>query len=216
MPITHNIWTDEMEQVIRDMYPTMPMSDILMLLPGVTAKGIYQRAAKLGVSRWNQGTAPVGSAINGMATEAEIGWIAGFIDGEGTIQLRRQNRKDGRFYLQPCVRVVNNDREAAEKVQRIMGGMLTNAPSRPKLWLNVLSGVVQVEKFIRKIIDHLTVKKERCLILLEYAELRQSKLGKAPYGSQERELYDRFYMGSGRKNTTKPHGVCQPRAKHRA
>lgn len=198
MPKTRNVWTAEMEDALRKLYPSSSWDEILNALPGVTKTGVHQRAVKLGIKRWHQGRVPVGRVASGDASDVEIGWLAGFIDGESSITLRYIGRKDGRFYLSPGIQVVNNDKGASDKVLELMGGSQFVAPSRPKLWTNKLSGTVQCAKVIRSILPHLTVKHERARLLIEYMEIRGRKPGKSPYGDEERALYHEFYHGSGR------------------
>lgn len=198
VPKTRNIWTDEMEEVVRSMYPTERKGSILEKLPGVTWSAVHARASKLGIKRWNQGSAPVGKVAAGTASDAEIGWLAGIIDGEGSVGLSYCGRSDGRFYLSPYIKVANNDKGLSDKAKELMGGQQFLPPSRDKLWTNNLGGTVQCSKVAAAILPHLTVKYERIRLLIEYMEVRGRKPGKAPYGDEERAIYHEFYHGSGR------------------
>jgi hypothetical protein len=201
-----------MERRLTELYPAGQWSDIHAAFPGITRVAIYQRARLLGLHRWNPGTVEMGSILTGEATEGEIGWLAGFIDGEGTLQLRRAPRRDkGAFYYSPLIRVVNNSLEAAEQTRRIMGGFMYE--NRPGLWAVVLTGLSRVERVLTILLPLLTVKRERALLLLEYAETRRSHGDmRAAYGDDEERIYQAFYAGSGRASASRvprvsPNGV---------
>lgn len=171
-------------------------------LPGLTRTAIYQRAGMLGVNRWNQGAGITGTVLGGTATEAEIGWLAGALDGEGTLSLHRASRTDGRVYYSPQIAVVNTVASFAEKCHRLLGGhrSLTGGERNYLIHAVRLRGVHQVEAVLRVLIPHLTVKAPRAQMLLEWAELRKSKPGKAAYGDAEIALWERFHEGSTRVN----------------
>jgi len=208
MPKTHNTWTEEMDALLIELYPAAKWSEIHAALPGITRTAMYQRARKLGLSRWNQGNGEMGEIVAGRASEADIGWLAGFIDGEGTLQLGKRPRMDlGRMYLSPSIRVVNNDRAAAEKCHRLMGGFLSQSKTRPEQWSVLLTSIAKVERILVVLLPHLTVKAERARLLLEYAEVRRGKPGRAPYGDEEQAIYDAFYFGSGRASAIRPSRV---------
>lgn len=60
-----------------------------------------------------------------MATKtADIGYLAGIIDGEGCIQLRDNHNKGKRFY--PRVTVKMTDLDVLEKCQQITGAGIIN------------------------------------------------------------------------------------------
>jgi len=196
-------WTGEMDRLLREHYPTSPTVALAAALPEVTRIAIYQRAAKLGLKRWNQGSAPVGKVAAGTATCAEIGWLAGFIDGEGTLQLARtgKHKASGNPLLTPRIVVVNTHEGATRKVHELLGGYVHE--NRPGLWAVTLVGVVQLQKILTVLIDHLTVKRPRAVLLLRFSEVRQAKAGRAPYDEAERALYEEFYRGSGRAGASR-------------
>lgn len=204
---THHRWDDEQEQILARVYPAAKWDVILTALPGMTKTAIYQRARNLGILRWAQGSSPVGQALFGTCSEADIGWLAGYIDGEGTLQLRLSKRSSSSenhdelygHYYSPMVRIVNTSQDATMKAQRIMGGGVRL--SRPGLWMNYLSGIAQMQKLLRILLPHLEIKKQRALLLLKYAEIRQAKGTRAHYGEEEDNLYREFYEGIGKVGT---------------
>ena len=56
-----------------------------------------------------------------MPTDAELAWLAGIVDGEGTIGLHRTNAKQNPHpYLRPHFQIVNTDVRILAKVARII------------------------------------------------------------------------------------------------
>lgn len=203
-PKTHNPWTAEQEQSLRALYPEATWPEIMEALPAFTRTAIYRRAQKLGLARVNQGGAPMGTIARGEATGYEIGWLAGFIDGEGTLQLAASPRhgRTGTKYLRPFITVVNTDTGATEKAQALMGGH--RADPRPDDLYGVrLSGTFKVAGLLQVLLPHLTVKKVRADLLIRYAQVRAAKPGRAEYGEEEQAIYEAFYHGSGRKSASR-------------
>ena len=199
---THHVWTDELDAKLAEVYPGASWSEIFEAFPGFTKTALHQRAIKLRIRRWNPGNGATGAIQAGTATEAEIGWLAGFIDGEGTLQLSLARHKPHKAaYLRPNVVVVNNSREAAEKVQRLMGGHMSE--HRPGTWAVRVTGIARVGKLLDALMPHLTVKRRRAELLLEYRALRQNDDLRREYGPDEVALYNDFYLGSGRASASR-------------
>ncbi len=200
-------WTSEQDEALKALYPTAPWADILTALPNRTRRAIYQRARILHLQRWNQGSQPLGLVLTGKATDFEIGWLAGMVDGEGTLQLSRRHHKEtpkspSRSYLQPVVKVTGDHLGSIERAHRLMGGQAITQ-LRPSHYVAKLTGVYRVERVLLVLLPHLTVKAERARLLIEYASVRKAKPGRARYGSEEEALYERFYHGSGRVSASR-------------
>lgn len=65
----------------------------------------------------------------------EAAYVAGFIDGEGTIGIIKARRKEARsgYRLQPHLQIANTDVAALEAIQRMCGGRLiqSTSPAHP-------------------------------------------------------------------------------------
>ena len=56
-------------------------------------------------------------------TEKELGWLAGFLEGEGSVGLRRCRKKPGyAIYLRPRIEACQVQLEPLLKVQALVGG----------------------------------------------------------------------------------------------
>jgi hypothetical protein len=104
-------------------------------------------------------------------TEAEIGWTAGFLDGEGHIALRRQDKRTIHYgYVVSAVQVT---REPLDRLVRLWGGRIHYKPSRGgncrAQWDWRLSGR-QAADLLRAVLPYLTVKRSVALLMLMYAD----------------------------------------------
>lgn len=203
MSKTRAAWTTEMDDALRALYPSAPIHDLLTAFPGRTRVAIYQRAIRFGLKRWNQGNKPAGDVALGKATPFEIGYAAGFVDGEGTLQLwfKRRHRRPESVYFQPALRVVNTDEASMKLMHRLLGGHYCKARKSKKnlkeVWAVVVLGVEQLRRLLTVLRPHLIVKATRADLLLEYIQVRQSKRAKAGYDEREFQIWKEFYRGRG-------------------
>lgn len=191
-----------MDQKLSEMYGSRSWSEIHAALPGITRFAIYGRAQILGLRRWQQMTEAAGRIALGEASEAEIGWLAGFLDGEGTMGLSAVRRpQNGRLNYAPHVTIVNTSHAAIEKTRDLMGGRVARV--HDGVWSVRINGIGHIERLLTVLMPHLVVKTTRAEILMEYARLRHSRPGRAFYGDEEHALFDEFYFGRGRASATR-------------
>jgi hypothetical protein len=112
----------------------------------------------------------------------EAAYIAGIIDGEGTITLTRMHRNEHR---RPCITIASTDKELLLFVQTLSGGVIANKRNyKPKVHkdsftLNikkkesVLMVLQSISKYLR--VDK---KKARALWILNYYERVTLRNGK--------------------------------------
>ncbi len=112
-------------------------------------------------------------------SDIDKGYIAGFIDGEGSIKIGKHKQKD-RFILNPRIEVYNSNQEVIQYIQSKIGGNIGCFHKRNphynesyRLLINGREDIIKVLMFIK---DYLKVKKERAEILLEYCRLRDDKI----------------------------------------
>jgi hypothetical protein len=122
----------------------------------------------------------------------EAAYVAGIIDGEGSVTLTRMHESENR---RPCVTIASTDIELLLYVQNLIGGTITNKknynPSRHKnsYTLNVknkesvLSILKQISSFLR--VDK---KRNRALWILEYYEKVTQRNGKYNKTSLEQKI----------------------------
>ena len=140
-----------------------------------------------------------------MKTENTYVWsyIAGFIDGEGTISIRRQQgykTKDGSFCfkLKPYIVITNTDVKAIswirEQLNRvgIHSGLSKRQPPTGKIcYMLYVQKFSQIIEFLDLIQPFLIIKQENARVIRAFIALRQTKLKikwTAPFGNKEKEL----------------------------
>lgn len=101
-------------------------------------------------------------------------WCAGFLDGEGTITIKRNQRKDARFHVnyQPqmsCGQTVKGE-VAIKRLQELFGGSLYYYKQKGQREDTVQWSIVNqdVKKCLEKITPYLILKRRQAEILIEF------------------------------------------------
>jgi len=131
-------------------------------------------------------------------TEREKGYIAGVIDGEGSICLHKcvWKNRNGYFY-RPFVKIPNTDLSMLIWIKnKLECGSIKTGRQQTDKWkaLYCLTfSANMIREFLPLIIDSLIVKKQQSLLLLEF--LKMSKRGLPRYfKSNNIKKYDDFYF----------------------
>lgn len=151
---------------------------------------------------------------NQQATDAEIGWLAGIIDGEGHIGLSNQNSKKVRS-VRVDLQIVNTDNKLIEKLVNILRKLGVNPYIRDRVHVKSTwntNTIVTVGKFaqIKRILDivkpHLTgFKSEKAEIVLALLESRMKKTRFDKYDDYEMDIikvYRERFIGKTGASTT--------------
>lgn len=112
-------------------------------------------------------------------TEVELAWLAGIIDGEGSIQLDAGMRKNGRRSCTPRLTIGNTSKAMMLEVRRLFEALEVHghegiaARTRRPMGIAVLQGnsAVAIVKAVR---PYLVAKAEQADVLLEYVLWRAS------------------------------------------
>jgi len=119
-----------------------------------------------------------------MSKETDLAWVAGFIDGEACITIRKyKGQKAVNFTHQLDIHLSNTSREALEKVQSVLGvGVIHSIPQRAKLgfketWQFVIVAN-QAEAALRQVLPYLIAKRREADIALEFAKLPRESYGR--------------------------------------
>lgn len=151
--------------------------------------------------------------------EADIAWLAGFWDGEGTIGLRlnKSHPKTKHGLITPYVQVANTSKPALERVDEILISIgvghhiqslklhpRPGAISRLPQWRITVAGYQRVSAFIMHVSPYLTVKQPAAQVVKRFIELRASKDAREPYADEEWQL-----LADIRSLTTRSHTASQ-------
>lgn len=113
--------------------------------------------------------------------DTELIWSAGFMDGEGTITIKRVRRgNDGKLYHLPyisCGQVNKPDNlEALKKLQKLFGGSITHYIQKPKHrdWIDTITWNVTSKLALscaEKLSPYLVIKNKQAKLLIDFAKL---------------------------------------------
>ncbi len=175
-------YTPEEDEIIRTYYPTVTQAEIMRMLPNRTSRGIRVRASRLGILKnkesWEVGISLDGSVI-GHLTEAEKGYLAGIIDGEGCIMLARH--KGSRDYIYHVyITIANTSQKLHEWLDKKLPGrgyMKQATPGRdkrpgsnPEQWRQSYNWIVSGNRIaivlLKEIAPYLVIKHEQAKLLV--------------------------------------------------
>lgn len=124
---------------------------------------------------------------NQQATQIEIGWLAGIIDGEGYIGLQTYKTRNRHPSVSAEMFISNTDEKIILKAQKIIQKMgvnpyirvnnykLKNNPTHKIAWIVVVHRMNKLIRVLEVISPYLTGnKKERGELVLEYCRIRLS------------------------------------------
>lgn len=127
-----------------------------------------------------------------MVVDTDLAWLAGILDGEGTIHLGRGNycvKRNGRTWRYQCIRYVviisNTDPSIILECQRIMNAISGGAVNRLKYarvpkgyspqYLLRITSCSGIKKFLTALMPYLVGKKPQAELLMAYLTQRESK-----------------------------------------
>lgn len=186
-------WTEEELLLLAKLWPTeRDMDVILASFPGKSLTTIRWRAFRLGIRRPKRHLERGHNIIDSMS-ELDLSWLAGFIDGEGTIGLYRH--PDG---FVASVVISNTNLPVLLHVFRLTGcGGIYKKPTRK-------SGHVQgyhfrvnertaVDALVRRLLPHLRIKKSQAELMIQVLEADKA-------GSMTKDTLERFLDKFGKLN----------------
>lgn len=129
----------------------------------------------------------------GNPQERSLAWLAGILDGEGTISFQVYTKPDGRIRITPFVCVVNSDEDILRESEEIMSALLVDSPAAKTRYCNYVNSVrsfaatrachtlrvdgIATGLVLDPIHPYLrSVKRKHAEAILKYLELRKSGL----------------------------------------
>lgn len=147
--------------------------------------------------------------LSGMAdspSEADWGWLAGIVEGEGTVCLRKYKEGSSGSLYGAYIMVVNTDRKIVEKASKLCNGLrikIQRPAGKPKypfirtrktLFFIRTDDAKKVLEILEKIYPHMTGRKKRIAeVAMEFCRNRVSLMKKEiEYHTKERGLYELY------------------------
>jgi len=195
MPVAHkpanqytHPWTKGEDEIIKKHYPDISANDLRKLLPRRTECAIIRRARKLKVYRTYLYL--LKEKIKTELTEWEKGYLAGIIDGEGSISIS-DNGPQGTHG--PRISVGSTSlkliRWLNDKICPAMYPVHSTNPLGKKciyIWETHKTGIVR--DFLKTLLPFLIIKKKQAEAMLEFCECRAKSAWGSGYSKQEIQL----------------------------
>jgi len=134
-----------------------------------------------------------------MLPENEKAWMAGFVDGEGCITIRRLSpghRHSPYFVL--VVTISNTQRAILQNFQKHYGGGISpNGNSNHVGWSEGyvwFCPIPSIKIFLNDILPHLRLKTLHASLLLEFMQLRRGSQGRKRLSEEDLEMRKQLWL----------------------
>lgn len=191
-----NYWTAEEDSIIKEFYVSQKKEDLLKLLKNRTWCAIIARAHFL--KQYKMQYTPIDSNKNLQISDVESAWLACAIDGEGTIELRKQTYPHG-WCMTPRISIYNTNMDFVIHCKDILNvGSIYTTDSRDREKKDhsfTVSSAHEIYTVLKKIKNFLIIKKEIATLLLEFLDIQKEliKIGgvykKRRYTERQHEIY---------------------------
>jgi|SRR5688572_24465915 len=125
-----------------------------------------------------------------------IGYLAGIIDGEGSVVLSKSSkRKNGKYNLHPYISITMHSLATLERVSEILKSLDVGHYIYHKsngYHLLQSGGYKRLNSLLPKVIPFLVEKQERAMILYEYVCRRKDMKKNTPYTMDDENTFMRM------------------------
>lgn len=194
------IWRQDELDILKANWADNSRPKLLSLLPAKDWSSIRHKAFELGLVKkvfakyWR--TYDKTTSI--ILSETDRGYLAGIMDGEGTLRIMRTLKK----WYAPFIQITNTDKVLMDWLQQILGvkgigrlyyeGNRKNLRRNPKHKLKYVYNIASVQgvkQILEQTIDILKIKHRQAVLLLEFIAMKEEK---ADYGvlSREQEIFE--------------------------
>lgn len=137
-------------------------------------------------------------------TDKQIGYIAGIIDGEGSICLHKCVWKDrNEVYYRPFIKIANTNLEMLVLIKNLLGcGSIKLERIKTDKWKashTLRFSANMIRSFLPVISDCLVIKKQQALLVSQFLKFSNVRNGRN-FKSRNRDLYEYYYEEIKRLN----------------
>ena len=122
-------------------------------------------------------------------------WLAGFVDGEGTILVSKYTRtRDGHLRVVPEVMVSNTSKPVMMNISETIDMPLSERKREDRKWIYELRirKLDNIVLFLEKIIPHLRIKRVQAELLYAYCKSRGEKAFRSQYTEEEIQIVNKI------------------------
>lgn len=177
---------DRQKRALVEYYGKMPIREIqAAFFPDRSVGAVYALAKRLKLiptqsARWKKVVVPP------ELSETDWAYLAGIIDGEGTITILSSKRKGHNLILLPLIAVSSKNTSLMEWLQRIfqVRWSIRNGVSgfgAPRGLQTRITAYPVVKWVLENIYPYLIIKKKQAQLLLEFLRLREQRRYGSPY-----------------------------------
>jgi hypothetical protein len=166
----NNKWTKEELTTLHKLYPSTSQEEIVKAIPRHNWNAIKIQAQKNGLNR--NITAINFRKPSYLLSDLDLGYIAGFVDGEGCFRFHYDKGSSYR----PEIVIVNTNKEVLKWIKNKIGGRLDSEKRYNNKWKAlhrlVVGSIKNVYFLLKKLEPHLKVKRKQANLMLKFCELR--------------------------------------------
>lgn len=171
----HTSWTNEEIVRLTIEYPRSPWRKLPELFPFKSRSGILHKALRLGLRREVPGWYDEHSYVF-QPTEFELGYLAGFTDGEGSIGV---HKRAAQASPSPVLWWANTDKRVMEYVASLIGAGKTltmqrfsNNPRQKDAYRLGLREMMTIDKVLKVLGPRLVIKRRNAELVRELIQLK--------------------------------------------
>lgn len=117
-----------------------------------------------------------------MWKDTEIAYLAGIIDGEGSVYIQKRITPAGSISYFPRFQVVNTNQEVMTWIKNTFGGLLYSKPrmkhnAKWKTQIEWFTTRRLLDQLLPLIIPHLIIKKRHAVIMMQFRETFKTNAG---------------------------------------
>jgi hypothetical protein len=195
--IAYKKWSEEETQLLKVLLKTKSLSELSKIFK--RSKGaIASKVHSLGLATDHYNELHNSTNINTNLPEWLKGYIAGLVDGEGTVSIVKTNRRDRKNeQYKPLIKISNTCRKALDVIIERVGGFRYHSEkgrlshnSRIPIYDILIEKHKDVEVFLKTILPYLLIKRKHAELVLKFCKSRLTKPNHAPYDNEELAVID--------------------------